>query len=117
MSSSEPFINVEIGGIQQDTQGIQLSMRHVGRFNFPPDFPLDHLETARNDLELIAAKLRESPDRMQDLLRAVVSGRNTEVRQLTQELGLRESDFQEQGGGIFWAVVVVGVLCCAGAAY
>jgi hypothetical protein len=54
---------------------------------------------------------------MQDLLRAVVSGRNTEVRQLTQELGLRESDFQEQGGGIFWAVVVVGVLCCAGAAY
>jgi hypothetical protein len=101
MSSTEPFIIVEIGGIQQDTQDIQLSMRHIGRLNFPPDFPLDRLETARNDLELIAAKLRESPDRMQDLLQAVVSGRNTEVGQLIQELGLRESDFQEQGGGIW----------------
>jgi hypothetical protein len=119
MANSEPYVNIEIGGIRQDAQGqgIRLEVGHIGRLSFPVDFPLNNLQTAQKDFELIAAKLRDSPDRVQKLVRAVVSGQNSEVRELAEELGLRESDFQAQGGGILPAVVVIAVFCCAGAAY
>jgi hypothetical protein len=89
-------------------QDIRLLMRHVGRFSFPPGFPLSRLETARTDLELIATKLRERPEQVQALLQAVVSGRNAKAGRLIEELGLRESDFQGQ------AAVFLGGRYCGG---
>jgi len=39
------------------------------------------------------------------------------LSETAKELGLTETDFLRQGGGFFWVVVIVGVLCCASEAY
>jgi hypothetical protein len=111
MSTIVPFIDMQLGSIQRDVQGMQLTVKHLRRFEFPREFPTESLEIARRDLEHIAERLRHNPERVQTLLQAVVAGRGTEVRRLTEELGLRQSDFQEQGWGIFWVVVMWRVLC------
>lgn len=92
-------------------------MTHTGRFEFPPDFPPEGVRRAQVDAEIIATKLRDNPDEMRALLQAVGTGQGEEAHRLVGELGLTESDFQKQGGGILWGVVIIGVLCCASEAY
>ena len=114
---ANPYLDVTLGGIRRSVSDIETLLRHSGRLEFPGDFPLEGLRRAQVDAEIISNTLRENPDEVRALLQAVVTGRDKEARRLVTELRLTEADFQERGGGIFWVVVIVGVLCCAGEAY
>jgi hypothetical protein len=117
MHNDEPFLYVELGGIERHESGIRMVVKHSGRLEFPRDFPDDGLARAQADLEIVVQKLRENRSELRTLLQAVVSGENAEARRLIGALGLAEADFRAQEGGIFWAIVILDVLCCAEAAY
>jgi hypothetical protein len=117
MPSTEPYIEVTLGGLERDVSDINTLLRHSGRLEIPREFPSEGIARAQVDAEILAQKLRENPEEMRQLVDAVIGGRGPEVQRLMSELAVAESDFQAAGGGIFWAIVIVGVLCCAGAAY
>ena len=108
-----PFLDIKIGDLERNINGLDGLFSHSARIGIPTDFPLQGLNRAQVDLEILATKLRQNNTDVRMLLQAFVEGNNVEVDRLVRQLGLRESDFQEQGGGIFWAIVIVGVLCCA----
>ena len=72
----------------------------------------DHLdlERAARDAEILAAKLRENPEGITEVFHAVRRGDKKAAAAKLQELGMSEDDFKEQGGGLFWLVVLVVVL-------
>jgi hypothetical protein len=117
MPDSSPFLDVRVGGLKRSVSELQGVLNRSARLDLPEDFPLSGLRRAQIDLEIVSEKLRENADDVQALLQAFIAGRNSDVERLISQLGVRESDFEERGGGIFWAVVVVGVLCCASEAY
>lgn len=117
MPDSGPYLDVKVGGLRRSASDLDGFLNRSARLEIPEDFPLDGLRRAQVDLEIVSEKLRENTDSVQTLLQAFVAGRNSDVERLVKELGLRESDFQRRGGGIFWAVVIIGVLCCASEAY
>jgi hypothetical protein len=117
MADTSPYLEIRIGGLHRSVSDIDALLSHSGRLEIPSDFPLEGIRRAQVDAEIVATRLRENADEMQELLQAYVAGDNSKVKRLIDELGLTEANFQEKGGGIFWVVVVVGVLCCAGEAY
>jgi hypothetical protein len=117
MSDAKPYLEVRIGGLRRNVADIDAFLSHSGHLEIPSDFPIEGIRRAQVDAEIVATRLRENADEVRELLQAYVAGDNSKVQRLIGELGLTEADFQEQGGGIFWVVVVVGVLCCAGEAY
>jgi hypothetical protein len=117
MPEVEPYLELKLAGLRRQVTDISALLSHTGRLEFPSDFPLDGIRRAQVDAEILINKLRENPEEVQALLNAFVTGRNSEAQRLIHELGLTESDFQERGGGIFWLVVIAGVLCCASSAY
>jgi hypothetical protein len=117
MPEATSYLEIRLGGLRRRVSDIDALLSHSGRFEIPSDFPVEGIRRAQVDAEIIAAKLRDNVDEMRELLQAYLMGDNRTVQRLIRELGLSESDFQEQGGGIFWVVVIVGVLCCAGEAY
>ena len=117
MLDVSPYLDVKVGGLRRSVSDVDGVFNRSARLDIPEGFPLDGLRRAQIDLEIVSEKLRENADDVQALLQAFVAGRNSEVERLVKELGLRESDFQGRGGGIFWAIVIVGVLCCASEAY
>jgi hypothetical protein len=117
MTNGGPYLDIGIGGVQRNVSDISGVFNTSARLQIPRDFTPEHLRLAEVDLEIIAKKLRENAEEVRMLLQAFVDGRNSDVERQIKELGLTEADFQAQGGGIFVLVVVVGVLCCAGAAY
>jgi hypothetical protein len=114
---ASPYVEVRIGGLRRQVSDIDAILSHSGRLQFSADFPAEGIRRAQVDAELLASKLRENAEEMQMLLQAYMSGQGSEVQRLIGELGLSESEFQAQGGGIFWIVVIAGVLCCASEAY
>ena len=117
MTISEPYLDIMIGDLPRAVSDLKGVISRRARLDIPIDFPLEGLQRARVDLEVIGQRLRDNPDEIRMLLHAFVTGENGKVQRLIRELELTEADFQEQGGGIFWAVVIVGVLCCASEAY
>jgi hypothetical protein len=117
MESTGPYLEIEIGGLKRDVSDLEGVSRRSMRLRIPEDFPAYGLERARVDLEVLSEKVRERSEDIHELIRHFLAGRNSEVERLVKELGIREADFLEQGGGIFWVVVIVGVLCCASEAY
>jgi hypothetical protein len=113
----EPYLEIKFAGLHRHVTDISALLSHTGRLEFSSDFPLDGLRRAQADAEILASKLRENPEAVRALLNAFITGQNSEAQRLIRELNFTESDFQEQGGGIFWLVVVAGVLCCASSAY
>jgi hypothetical protein len=117
MIDDGPYLEIKLGGIRRNASDISGVFSRSAELQVPRDFPSEHLRLAQVDLEIIAEKLQGNVEEVRLLLQAFVEGRNSEVERWIKELGLREEDFQARGGGIFWAVVVVGVLCCASEAY
>jgi hypothetical protein len=117
MPDAKPYLEVRIGGLHRNISDIDALLSHSGRLEIPPDFPIEGIRRAQVDAEIVATRLHENAEEVRELLQAYLAGDNPKVQRLIGELGLTEADFQQQGGGIFWVVVVVGVLCCAGEAY
>ncbi len=113
MPGSQPYIDVRIGGIKNPSGELDLTVGQYGRIAFPFELPDSGISKAHVDLEIISALLRDNPEGVRSIVQAVLSGDGAEVRRLSADMGLTESDFQAKGGGLFWAVVIVGVLCCA----
>jgi glutamine amidotransferase-like uncharacterized protein len=113
MPNDAPYLDITIGGLERHFSGLDGSFKRSVRIGLQRNVSTDSLRMGRVDLEIIVEKLREHPDGIQTLLEAFLGGNNEEVVRLLEELGLREADFQSRGGGIFWAIVIVGVLCCA----
>lgn len=113
----EPYLEIKLGGLERRVSDLNARLSHSGRLEFPSDFPIDGIRRAQVDAEILGEKLRDSPEEVRALLQSFVAGRSSEAERLIKELGLTEADFQSRGGGIFWVVVIVGVLCCAGEAY
>ena len=113
----EPYLEIKLAGLHRRVTDISALLSHTGRLEFPSDFPLDGIRRAQVDAEILINRLRENPEGVRALLNAFMTGQNSEAQRLIRELNLTESDFQEQGGGIFWLVVIAGVLCCASSAY
>jgi hypothetical protein len=113
----EPYLEVKLAGLQRRVTDINAFLSHAGRLELPSDFPLDGIRRAQVDAEILVNRLRENPEAVRALLNAFMAGQNADAQRLIRELNLTESDFQEQGGGIFWIVVIAGVLCGASSAY
>lgn len=117
MDIDEPYLGIEVGGLRRNVSDLEGSFKRSVRISIPTDVPTHGLARAQVDLEILAERLRENGGDVLELLQAFLAGKNSEVERLVKGLGLTESDFQERGGGFFWVVVIVGVLCCASEAY
>lgn len=87
--------------------GIENGDRGPKRFDFPETLDL---ERAARDAEILAGKLRDEPDRLREVLQAVKGGDKRSAVRGLKELGMSEEDFEREGGGLFWLVVIVVLL-------
>jgi hypothetical protein len=62
------------------------------------------------DAEIVASLLKDHPDEMVEIFNSIVAGRTDETKEIATRLGLNEESFQQQEGGMWFYIAMVGVV-------
>jgi hypothetical protein len=99
--------------------GVRGLNQHVGEYSVSADvnfgLPLsakwtsETIMTAQRDFEIIAAKLKDHPNEVADMMDALAAGNMKEGVETLKKIGLTESDLKAAGGGLPWVAIAVGV--------
>jgi hypothetical protein len=98
------------GGTSRQSQFDVAPGRSV-QINLPSEFSAEHVALASKDLEILLTLLSEKPNEMQQIVAAVSAGNFASAQELAKEIGLTESDFVDQGGGLLAVVIVIAIGC------
>lgn len=70
----------------------------------------DGMKTAVKDAELMMELFRDHPDDLRSFYNDVVAGRTDNARETAIRIGLTESSFKQQGGGMWPFIIGVGIV-------
>jgi hypothetical protein len=94
----------------------KLSLDHIARLAAPNSVTDQDLAKLRRDCEIVAARLQASPEKLKSLIQSGIGGDLVASSEIIQELKLTEEDFEREGGGFAWLVLLLVVLIIGGAA-
>jgi hypothetical protein len=83
---------------------------HKRELELPQAFELEDIRRAQRDCEILSEKLQGNTDEIREFLNELLRGDTRDAKRRARELGLSVNDFVSRGGGIFWLIVLAGVL-------
>ncbi len=102
--------DVCLTGFEQNKGGFLTSTNICRQLKLPEDFKVEDIHRAQRDCEMLAEVLRDNPEEVSALLRAVVSNKVDLSKKKLSKMGLTEKDFAKEGGGSMWLVVIAVLL-------
>ena len=101
---------VKLHGFIQNKGGFELISDLTRRMQIPSSIQLNDIKTAQRDCELLGEKLKNNPKEAAALFQCILDNKLDEARSRSQQLGIDEKKFTENGGGFLWLVVIVILL-------
>jgi hypothetical protein len=70
----------------------------------------EQMKVAAKDAEIVLGLMRDYPDDMRSFYNDIVAGRTETAKETATRIGLSESSFKQQGGGMWPFILGVGVI-------
>jgi len=100
-----------ITDIASNAGSFNLSFDELVRITVPKFTPRD-LTKLRRDCEILLERLKSNPEKFQQFVKSANSGDLLAAQAIAKELKLTESDFEKEGGGCIWVLVIIIILLC-----
>jgi hypothetical protein len=82
------------------------------RITAPKSFTKKELTKLSRDCELFLDRIRKSPEQIQALMSLGLAGNLQGTNDILNKLKLREEDFEKEGGGCIWLLVIIIIIIC-----
>jgi hypothetical protein len=109
-------MNIVVGltDILSSAGSFKTSVDNVVRIAAPKVFTAKDITKLRRDCELLLDRVQKNPAKIQMIMKLGLSGDTQGIADLAKDLKLREEDFEKEGGGWIWVIVILAILLLSG---
>jgi hypothetical protein len=99
-----------LGATSEARDGLSLAVDRSISIALPLENRADVVARIARDCEIILERIQQDPKAVEGLVSAVTAGDLVRAKEIGKGVKLTEPDFEREGGGAFWLVIIVGAL-------